>query len=75
MSDSKSALIIPTKGEVDGVLQYKNGARSRIKLTPSTDGKAYECSVADAKFLESTGDFKIKKTTKAAKDKPTGGTE
>ena len=73
MSDSKSVLIIPVKGEVGGILQYKNGARSRIKLMPSTDGKAYECSVADAKFLESTGDFKIKKTSKAAKEKTPGG--
>ena len=73
MSDSKSVLVIPKKGEVHGILQYKNGARARIKLAPSTDGKAYECSAADAKFLESTGDFEIVKTKKAAKDKTGGG--
>lgn len=73
MSDTKSVLVVPVKGEIDGVRQYKNGGHPRITLKPSVDGKAYECTASDAKFLESTGDFEITKTKKAAKEKTPGG--
>lgn len=73
MSQSKSALVIPTRGEVGGVMQYKNGSHPRITLKPSVDGKAYECTPDDAKWLVTTGDFKIVKTPKATKDKTGGG--
>ena len=73
MADSKSILVIPTKGEVNGIMQYKNGSHPRITLKPSVDGKAYECSVSDGAWLLTTGDFKIVKTTKATNDKTGGG--
>lgn len=75
MSQSKSALVIPTKGEVNGVMQYKNGSHRRITLKPSVNGEAYECTAEDAKFLESTGDFSIAdtKSKKATNDKTGGG--
>lgn len=70
---SQSILVIPTRGEVNGVMQYKNGSRPRITLKPSVDGKAYECSASDAAWLISTGDFKKPVTKKATKDKTGGG--